>query len=46
MQSGLFAKKDITLTGQGSMLEASGVISEHFEHQMALQRRFFEGWKF
>ena len=46
MQSRLFAKKVIKMTGQGSILEAFGVTLEHFGHQMALQWRFFEGLKF
>ena len=46
MQSRLFAKKVIKMTGQGSILEAFGVTLEHFGHQMALQWRFLRGGNF
>ena len=43
MQSRLFAKEVIKMTGQGSISEAFGVTLEHFRHQMSPQWRFFEG---
>ena len=46
MQSRLFAKKVIKMTGQGSILEAFGVTLEHFGYQMALQWRFLRGGNF
>ena len=45
MQSRLFAKKVVKMTGQGSILEAFGITLEHFGHQMALQSNLLEELK-
>ena len=46
MQSRLFAKKVIKMSARGFILEAFGVTLEHFGHQMAYQRHFFELLKY